>query len=195
MKRCDPIRPLLYRVAEGEVAPDEAMRVARHVPGCTACRILLAREQRLAQLLESDLEDLNVDEAFVESVMATLPDKPSRTKARRGLKLAGLFGAVASTIALGGRGGFSPSAPDLQTPALDAGLAERVAGGIAGLLQTLILSMDSVLAKLFVVLPALSDARGWAIAALAVALAGGAALAAASCVTAGCLLRLRSARG
>jgi hypothetical protein len=141
---CEPIRPLLYRIAEGEASPEEAIEVARHIPACTACRILLAREQRLAQLLECDLADLNVDEAFVESVMSTLPDSPRPRKSRRGLKLAGLFGALVSSAALGGRGLFAPPVPELQVPVMDGGLLERTAGDIAGLLRALLLSMDSL---------------------------------------------------
>ena len=57
MSRCEEIRPLLYRVAEGETDPDEAMRTARHLSDCTSCRILLARERRLARMLEEDLMD------------------------------------------------------------------------------------------------------------------------------------------
>src|SRR4029079_17425550 len=50
---CSECRPLLFRVAEGEADPDEALRVARHLPTCTTCRIVLAREIRLARVLES----------------------------------------------------------------------------------------------------------------------------------------------
>lgn len=76
---CAAIRPLLYRVAEGEADPDEALRTARHLGDCTACRILLARERRLAELLEGEIEDrLPVDEGFVRMVMANLPHEPPR---------------------------------------------------------------------------------------------------------------------
>lgn len=104
--RCVRIRPLIGSLAEGELAPDEAMRVARHLPDCTACRIIAARERRLARMLEEDLDDLPVGEEFVRTVMSTLPDGPPppptksdraarRWKTRRGLKLAGLFGMLA----------------------------------------------------------------------------------------------------
>ena len=93
MATCDTVRSLLGRVAEGEATPDEAMRSARHVSGCTACKILLAREHRLAEMLEQNLEDpLTVGEDFVEAVMANLPNDPPPAprpkRARRALKLA-----------------------------------------------------------------------------------------------------------
>ena len=76
MKGCEPIRRVLFRIADGEATPDEAIGVARHLPDCTACRILLARERRLRKMLEHDLEDFPVGEDFVQSVMATLPQDP-----------------------------------------------------------------------------------------------------------------------
>ena len=66
MSHCDAFAPLLSGVAEGESSPDEAMRTARHLSYCTACRITLARERRLAAILENGLEDsLQVGEDFV----------------------------------------------------------------------------------------------------------------------------------
>jgi len=105
MSDCARIRPLLDRVAEGEIGPDDAMAVARHTADCTACGILLARERRLAWMLEEELEDLPVGEGFVETVMSTLPDGPppgageargagSRRRRWRGLKLACLLGGL-----------------------------------------------------------------------------------------------------
>jgi len=96
---CERLRPILYRVPEGEASPEEAMRTARHLSDCTACRILVARERRLAAMLERDLADpLQVGEDFVLSVMSSLPQgpPPSRSptsredekKTRRYLRLA-----------------------------------------------------------------------------------------------------------
>ena len=77
MRICQRLRPVLSRVAEGEASPDEAMLTARHLSDCTACRIHLARERRLAAMLEEDLEDvLHVGEEFVQAVMANLPKGP-----------------------------------------------------------------------------------------------------------------------
>ena len=92
---CDRVRPLLFRFHEGDATPQEAILVARHLPDCTGCRILLARENRLAEILAEQMDDLPVGEDFVQSVMATLPNEsPARriksTKRKlRGLKLAG----------------------------------------------------------------------------------------------------------
>ena len=101
MVACDRVRPLLFRFQEGEASPQEAMLVARHLPDCTGCRILLARESRLAKILAEDLDDLPVGEDFVRSVMATLPNelpplrlKPAKRKLR-GLKLAGFMALAA----------------------------------------------------------------------------------------------------
>ena len=76
MDACEPIRPSLYRIIDGEADPAEAMCVARHISSCTACRILLARKRRLSEMLENDLEDLPVGEEFVHVVMSTLPEGP-----------------------------------------------------------------------------------------------------------------------
>ena len=84
MVTCKIIQPLLNRVAEGEASPEEAMLTARHLPDCTACRIVLARERRLAEMLEQGLDDpLQVGEEFVQSVMANLPREPPRRPRRR----------------------------------------------------------------------------------------------------------------
>ncbi len=94
MTRCRALAPLLSRLAEGEANPDEALRVARHLSDCTACLITLARERRLAAMLEDGLEDsLQVGEDFVRAVMDNLPAKPPKPerrnkKKRRALKLA-----------------------------------------------------------------------------------------------------------
>ena len=82
MSRCVSHAPLLSRVAEGEASPEEAMRAARHLSDCTACRINLARERRLAAILEDGLEDpLPVGEDFVRAVMDNLPAEPPKPSA------------------------------------------------------------------------------------------------------------------
>ncbi len=90
MHSCDEIRPFLGRYNEREANPEEAIIVARHLSECTACRIQLARERRLAEMLSRELDDLPVGEDFVQSVMATLPKDPPtrRRRRRRHLKLA-----------------------------------------------------------------------------------------------------------
>ncbi len=127
MKLCSTLHPLLSRVGEGEATPDEALRVARHVSGCTGCRILLAREKRLGQVLD-DLQDiLPYEEGLLRGIMSALPEEPPKEAwmraRRRGLKLvgsAGLFLLAAATIhkaiELAGGGGSLPSwsLPDLE---------------------------------------------------------------------------------
>lgn len=138
---CGPIRPLVLRVDEGEAAPGEALLVARHLSHCTACRILLARERRLAMMLAEDLEDIEdlpSGDELVQSVMATLPKElPRRKRSRyRGLKLASWI-ALLMLLALPTIPGLSPSgweglAGRLPTFAPDnIGPAESAFGGIA----------------------------------------------------------------
>ena len=131
MSHCDAFAPLLSRVAEGEASPDEAMRTARHLSDCTACRIILARERRLAAILENGLEDsLQVGEDFVRAVMDNLPTEPPKPerlnkKKRRTLKLACLVGLLSLVPLLGGTGNGGASSgpmtwslsPDLREPA------------------------------------------------------------------------------
>ncbi len=130
MSSCVPFAPLLSRVAEGEASPDEAMRAARHLSDCTACRIALARERRLAAILEDGLGDsVQVGENFVRAVMDNLPveppkPRPRKSKKRRTLKLACLVGLLSLAPLLGGTGNGGTSggllswglAPDLREP-------------------------------------------------------------------------------
>lgn len=104
MGTCERLRASVSRAADGEAGPDEAIRVARHVADCTSCRIVLARDRRLAEILERDLSDrLAVGEDFVRAVMATLPSgpPPRRKKGWRLLKLASLA-ALSLALPLGG---------------------------------------------------------------------------------------------
>jgi len=101
---CDGIRGLMFRTCEGEATPEETMRLARHLPDCTRCRILMARERRLAEMLELDLEEMPVSGDFVRTVMANLPGDPpprpkGRRRRRRGLKLVG-FSSLIGLIGL-----------------------------------------------------------------------------------------------
>ena len=86
MRNCKRILPLLARVAEREAGPEEAIAVARHVETCTACRIRLARERRLQQLLEEPLDPLPSPDDFVTDVMRHLPvgPPPRRPRKKRG---------------------------------------------------------------------------------------------------------------
>jgi len=105
MTRCGSIRPLIARSVDGDLEPREAFRLARHLATCTACRIAVARESRLAEMLGTVDDGLGVDESFFGAVMASLPERPVRAAVdvsrrgrwRRGLRLA----AFASVGALG----------------------------------------------------------------------------------------------
>ena len=64
------------------------MRCARHLPDCTACRILLAREKRLAAMLADGLVDpLPVGDDFLQGVMNQLPREPVQPRRRPGRRL------------------------------------------------------------------------------------------------------------
>jgi anti-sigma factor RsiW len=122
---CRRARPFIVPSVEGELAPKAALRLARHVEACTACRILLARERRLAQVLDGLDDVVPVDASFFDAVMASLPDRPQpsgttpsrRERLRRGLRLAGLSAAVVAGGGLAAR--FLPFLRfDLAAPAM-----------------------------------------------------------------------------
>ena len=125
MSACRRAHPLIVRSVEGELAPQDALRLARHVEACTACRILLARERRLAQVLDGLDDVFAVDASFFDAAMASLPDRPQpaeataslRDRLRRGLRLAGLAAAVVGGGGLAAR--FLPFLRfDLAAPAM-----------------------------------------------------------------------------
>ena len=125
MSRCRSFRGLVHASVEGELAPAEALRLAHHVEACTACRILLARESRLAAMLDGLPDAVEVDESFFRGVMASLPERAPvpaalatrRQRMRRGLKLAGFTGLAALAGAVGAR--VVPSLRlDLASPAM-----------------------------------------------------------------------------
>jgi hypothetical protein len=100
-ERCESISGALGRVVDGEASPAESFRVARHLPGCTGCRILLARERRLAAALDGLVGPDANDPDLLERVMASLgkrpvpkPVTPGKRLARRGLRLAALLTAI-----------------------------------------------------------------------------------------------------
>ena len=118
MASCRALRPILFRVAEGDASPDEALAAARHLPTCTACRIVLARERRLAGLLEGLPDAVAVGDEFVGSVMEALPEGPppvvSRRRTRRGLRVVGSAGVVAALALLTAR--LAPAGSGLAAP-------------------------------------------------------------------------------
>jgi predicted anti-sigma-YlaC factor YlaD len=152
---CKSIAPLLYRVAEGEAAPDEAMLTARHLSDCTACRILLARERRLAAMLDEGLDDpLQVGEDFVQAVMANLPQGPPpapRGRAARRKRILLKLASLAGLIGAGPLVATAHGSVDLpQTlawslrPVFEAPLADGLADGALHLGGLFILVLDRV---------------------------------------------------
>ena len=76
MSDCLEMRPLIDRISEGEATPEEALALGRHLPGCTVCRILLAKAHRLNEMVDEIGEPLDVDESFLTNIMDSLPDGP-----------------------------------------------------------------------------------------------------------------------
>lgn len=110
---CESVLSVLGRVVEGEATPEETYRVARHVPRCTSCRIMLARERRLAAALDGLTGSDPGDPELLDRVMTSLPRRPAagtkpsvRQLARRGLRLAMFLSAipVAAAVSASGSG-------------------------------------------------------------------------------------------
>jgi hypothetical protein len=173
MGSCEKIRPLLPHYAEGELSPDEAMRLARHLADCTACKIILARERRLAEMLERDMEDLPVGDEFLDAVMATLPKDPppgGRRPRRRGLKLAaigGFFGSGAMLAAKGLSFQADWSSP-VVVPVVEPETLPAAVDGLAGLVRVAGIAAEA-LTRAPLASPQLSGALIAAAAALALA--------------------------
>jgi len=150
MSDCRPLRPLLSRVADGEASPDEAIRMARHLSDCTACRIHVARERRLALMLEEGLDDpLHVGEEFVREVMRNIPQEPPprpAKKRRRFLKLAGFVALLATGPLAAARAlrfeEFGTRLPALSDPDLTA--VERLLSALTGVVRSLPVALDSL---------------------------------------------------
>lgn len=119
-RTCRRLRPLLFQTVEGEASPDDALVVGRHVHDCTVCRIVLARSRRLAEMVDSMGDPIDVDESFLDRLMDTLPERPlvpeppRSAGRRRGLKLAG----IALLLGLAGGGTLvSPVWPAIESVA------------------------------------------------------------------------------
>lgn len=138
MTRCRRMRSSIVRSVEGDLDPLGALRLADHVEECTSCRIVLARETRLAAMLD-DLDDaVTVDESFFDAVMASLPERtaasslPNARRAgwRRGLKLASFAFVASLGASLAAR--VLPSLRlDVGTPALPRFSPEDADGWIS----------------------------------------------------------------
>lgn len=128
---CQSVRPGLSRVAEGEATPREALAAAHHTECCTACRILLARDRRLVEMLEGALPEIEVDEDFVDRVMRRLPRGRPPRRRRWILKVAGLgilAGMALSTVS----GRWLPVGGSLHEPWLPAIAPEAAEGTLRG---------------------------------------------------------------
>ncbi len=138
MNRCHRMHGAIVRSVDGELGHQEALRLARHLTTCTACRIALARETRLAAMLESEDDAVSVDESFFRAVMASLPELPAapavevsrKARWRRGLRLA--TWASLAVLGTGIVGRVLPSLHlDLATPALPRFTPDDTGGWIS----------------------------------------------------------------
>jgi predicted anti-sigma-YlaC factor YlaD len=133
-------------VVDADATPSDALRLAEHLSECTACRIVLARERRLAEALNG-IEDATVDdEAFRSRVMDALGNRACprrkaspRSALRRGLRLAGwlaAFPALESALRVVSRIDWEGFGVGLGHPSLDraAGLLVGWAGTAASAL-------------------------------------------------------------
>jgi anti-sigma factor RsiW len=162
MRDCEAIRPLLFNAPDGELNPKETMQVARHLADCTACKIIDARERRLARMLEVDLQDIPVGDDFFRSVMASLPADPppaeNKKKRRHGLRLAGLGGFLAAGALLASRltpvGGYYRSATSI--PALDFESSQGGFEGLLDLVRMVVMSLRTVAASVDIDAPLFS---------------------------------------
>jgi hypothetical protein len=141
MASCESIRPLLFKVSEQEASPREAMKVAHHLAACTGCKILLARERRLARMLEVDLLDIPVSDDFFNSVIASLPSDPppapaekEKNKKRHGMRLAGIAALIGTGGLLASRAAIFQGRPDLFSSLPPANF-ETAPGTLEGLLD------------------------------------------------------------
>ncbi len=155
---CHDLRPVFSRVVEREASPDDALRLARHIPDCTACRILLAREVHLARVLDALDDSIPVEEGFLESVMRSLPHGPPPAPRRKGhgLKVAGLAaallggGAVARLAILLAGGRLAT-----LSPRVDVADTEHFLEALAGIARVAWMVLDRASANLAPDLPAL----------------------------------------
>jgi anti-sigma factor RsiW len=146
MTRCDLIAPLLPRVADGDAEPAETVCVARHIETCTCCGILLARERRLSETIET-MRNIEVGDLFTRAVMDRLPAKlQKRKRDRRGLRLAGISGAIAlaTVLASATRSGWNAGIPSAAPPSLPADIADPAAGSMIALAQMVLMALQSV---------------------------------------------------
>lgn len=147
MKACEKIQSIFPRLVEGEAEPEDALRVARHLGECTVCKIVLARERRLAEALGQLDDPIPVDERFLDNVMAALPSGPPPTVAtparRRLIRLAGAgvlaaaagFPAIRLLERLGaGTILHSPTALGFED-------AARLLGSLGGCIRSILLAL------------------------------------------------------
>ena len=175
MVNCRRYGALLPRAMDDEIGAGESLKLARHLHDCTSCRILEARERRLAMMLDAFEDALPVDAGFTEGVMAALPEAPPEAPAghlahlrRRGLKLVALAGLI------GFGAGLFPGTSAIRTgPSALPGLPrfslegmESIPEALGGFVRLILLTVSRVRSGAGLEIPFLSGATGFGYAAL-----------------------------
>lgn len=171
MRACASVRPKLARYAEAECGPAEALAVAHHLARCTGCRIVLAGERRLIELL-ADLDDpVLVGDDLLERLRRRLPGSPPapRTSDRKAnLRLVGLLiGCGAAVHAFHGAmgRGWGPFGPGCLPAGYAPETGEAFARGLGGATRPLLEIAGQLVAAAGLSLDGLA-APHWAVAAL-----------------------------
>ena len=135
MNDCHRMKPIIDRVSEGEATPEEALALGRHIPGCTVCRILLAKAHRLNEMVDGIGDPLEVDESFLQGVMDSLPEGPpqgadlaDRRRARH-LRIVKLLVTMSPLGLLGAGRSMFLGHPGQFGPIIDAGRILPAEGG------------------------------------------------------------------
>ena len=114
---------------------------------CTCCRILLSREQRLSEAIET-IRNVEVDEWFTATVMNRLPARlHKRTRDRRGLKLAIVGGVIALAVSLGNAPlqGWDTGIPSAVAPSFPADIADPAVGSLISFAQMILMALQTVI--------------------------------------------------
>jgi anti-sigma factor RsiW len=99
MKTCREIEPDLGAYHDGELAPEEAARIADHLRGCEACQ----RKRRLLDVVSLAVRSLEPEPvtARLEALLAAVPERRVGTPARVWWRLAaGALLAAAAWMAV-----------------------------------------------------------------------------------------------
>ena len=122
MKYCEEYSALLDLFVDGELSPEDMVRVQAHLDGCAACRAYVDDALAIRAAFPT-VEDTAVPDGFVEGVMERVKASPRRRPARRwGKPLASLAACCAIVLLLAPlfAGGEKTRAPAMAAATADA---------------------------------------------------------------------------